>query len=174
MTLRPVSILFALALALVIPAAAQESTDVPDSAAPVLTVEQPPNSDSLGVFSQEPTPPALFVTQETAVGTTSDEYRITIKKLSAHKHSFVHIKLKNGKVLTGLVRDVGDQGFSLNTDALGGPYILYRDLAEGPRPTPAVGTRIKHGAEWTGLVALVLAAIPIMLPLIFTGVISDC
>jgi len=174
MTLRPVSILFALALALIIPAAAQESADVPDSAAPVLTIEQPPNIDSLGVFSQEPTPPAPLIAQETAADTSADEYRSTIKKLSGHRHQFVHIKLKNGKVLTGLLRDVGDQGFSLNTDALGGSYIFYKDIAEGPRPTPAVGTRIKHGAEWTGLIALVLAAIPIVIPLMFTGVISDC
>jgi hypothetical protein len=57
---------------------------------------------------------------------------------------------------------------------LGGRRVLYRDIAERPRFTPAVGTRIKLGAEWTGLIALAIAAIPIFLPLMLTGVMSDC
>ena len=65
---------------------------------------------ALGIFSQEPTVPPLPVAQ-TLADTTVDDYRSTIKKLSAQRHQFVHIKLKSGKVLTGLLRDVGDVKF---------------------------------------------------------------
>src|SRR5262249_51040517 len=97
-----------------------------------------------------------------------------IKNLAAHKHQYAHIKLKSGKVLTGSLSDIGDQGFYLSTDALAGSYILYRDIAETPRSTPAVGTRIKQGAQWTGLIAITILAIPILLPLALTGLLPDC
>jgi len=166
--------LFAVALAFAIPVIAQESVDVSDSEAPILPFEHPPDIDSLGIVSQQPAAPTPPAVQNTAADMAAEEYRGVIQRLSEHRHQYVHLKLKNGKVLTGLLRDVGDHGFSLSTDALGGPYISYKEIAEKPRPTPGVGTRIKQGAEWTGLVALVIAATPIMLPLILTGVISDC
>ena len=77
-------------------------------------------------------------------------------------------------ILTGLVRGDNDQGFTLNTNALGGPFVRYEDLADAPKSVPAVGTRIKQGAQWTGLVALAIAFVPIFLPLMFLGVMSDC
>jgi len=174
MKFRPTCSLFAVALAFAIPVAAQESADAPDSEAPVLSIEQPPDIGSLGISSQEPAAPLLPAAQNAAACTAAEQYRATIKKLSEHKHQFVHIKLKSGKVLTGLLRDVGDVKFSLNTDALGGPSIFYKDIAEMPRPTAAVGTRIKQGAEWTGLIVLAGLASIVLLPLILTGVVSDC
>src|SRR5262249_20879076 len=91
----------------------------------------------------------------------TEQYRDTVEKLSARRHQYVHIKLKNGKVFTGLVRNVSVEGFSLRTDALGGPSVVYKDLAESPRPVRAVGTRVKRGAEWTGRCVLLIAAIPL-------------
>ena len=115
-------------------------------------------------------PPPL-VTQEPPLFTPAEKrYRSTIKALSAHKHSYVRIKLKKGKGLTYLLRDVGDVSFSLHADALGGS-LYYDQLVEMPRPIPGVGTRIKQGAEWTSLITFVVV---FFIPLAMMHVIPDC
>ncbi|HJZ63598.1 MAG TPA: hypothetical protein VKD70_04715 [Candidatus Acidoferrum sp.] len=176
MKFRPTCSLFVVALAFAAPVVAQEPADPSDFAAPILTIEQPSNTDSLGMFSQEETAPAPPTAQKPVrrlaiQNTTVDEYRSAIKKLSARRHQYVHVKLRNGKVLTGLLRDVGDEGFSLYTEALGGPSLAYRDPAESPRPVPAVGTRIKQAAEWTGFVTFVAV---FFIPLALAGAIPEC
>jgi hypothetical protein len=171
MKLSSIPPLFVLALVFAIPASAQESADFFDSTAPVLTIEQPANVDPLKVFSRQPAAPLPPIAQKTAADTVTEEYRTAIKKLGAQGRQYVHIKLKNGKVLTGLLRDVGEESFSLFTDALGGPSLTYRDLAELPQPVPAVGTRIKQAVEWTGFVAFVVV---FFIPLALTGTIPDC
>lgn len=58
-----------------------------------------------------------------------------------------------------------------------GHTVRYDQLAEPPRPVLAVGTRAVKGLEVTGLVALCIVAIPLIValyPLILTGIISDC
>jgi len=110
----------------------------------------------------------------TALDRISDSYRRQIEQFSKQRHTFVHCELKNGRVLTGLLRDVSEEGFELKTDAVTGVYLRYGELAKPPRQVAAVGTRLKHGAEWTGLVILAAAALPIFIPLMLTGVVSDC
>jgi len=131
-----------------------------------------------------PSPPAPFRLarqgERIEPGSSADQYRSVVKTLAVHKHRFVHCKLQNGKVLTGLIREMNDQGFSLHTNAVGGTYIHYNTLAEPPRVVPAVGTRIKQGAQWTGIGVGIAVAIPlaiplclIIYPLIAAGVIQD-
>src|SRR5262249_54758372 len=108
------------------------------------------------------------------LGAAANRFRAVVKELASHKRQFVHFKLRDGRVLTGLIRDAGQIGFTLHTDVLSGPYIRYAEIAEQPRAVPAVGTRIKHGAEWTGLIVLTVAAIPILLPLALTGILPNC
>ena len=114
--------------------------------------------------SAVPVTPALLETQ----------FREVVQKLSKQKHQFVHCKLTNGKVFTGHLREIAGDGFSIQTEALGGEhYVRYRELAEAPRTVPAVGTHIKIGAQWTGVVALTIVLTPILLPLLLTGVLAD-
>ena len=129
-----------------------------------------------------PPPPGRLPRQGERIepGSAADQYRTTVKALAVHKHQFVHCKLQIGKVLTGLIRDINDQGFSLHTNAVGGTYIHYTALAEPPRVVPAVGTRIKQGAQWTGIGVGIAVAIPLAIPLclifyplIAAGVIKD-
>lgn len=123
-----------------------------------------------------PTPPVPDSRQKRApeLSAEAQQYRAVVKSLEKNKHQFIHCRLKNGGILTGLIRGDNDQGFTLHTNALGGPFVRYDDLADAPKSVPAVGTRIKQGAQWTGLVALAIAFVPIFLPLMFLGVMSDC
>jgi hypothetical protein len=156
-------------LASALPSASQALANLDEIEPPVLTETPPPDLNTPALLLQsplaEPLPPP------------ANRYRANVKELASHKHQFVHFRLRNGKVLTGLIRDVSQEGFTLHTDALGGPYIRYEEIVEQPRPVPAVGTRIKHGAEWTGLGVLIAAAIPlvvVLFPLAITGILPDC
>lgn len=159
------SLMFAL------PSTGQTLTNLDEIEPPVLAeTQQAPNSPAPFLQSsvEEPLPPQSTPAELDAGG---NRYRAAVKELASHKHQFVHFKLRNGRVLTGLIRDVSQEGFTLHTDALGGPYLRYEEIAEQPRPAPAVGTRIKHGAEWTGLVIFVVV---FFIPLALTGVIPSC
>jgi len=103
---------------------------------------------------------------------TEGRYRAEVKLLAKNERQFVHCKLKNGKVLTGRLSDAGDVKFAIRTNALGdGTSVEYKDLAESPRVVPAVGTRIKQGAQMAGFVAFVIV---FFIPLAFAGVIPSC
>jgi hypothetical protein len=92
-------------------------------------------------------------------------------------HQFVHVELKDGKVFTGNVAGANTQNFELKTGILYGfKTISYSQLAETPRAVPAVGTKVVHALEWTGVGAICVAAIPLfvaLLPLMMMGVLSD-
>jgi len=140
-----------------------ESAAISDAKAPDLAFPEP--------FQQPiPQPPPPAEPELIQADTSWREYRTTIESFEERRHRFVHCKLKNGKVLTGLIRGIGRDGFSLHTNALGGPRILYKDLAEPPRPVPAVGTRLKQGAQWTGIGAVIVVVVPVLIvlsPLLF-------
>ncbi|GAC1631921.1 MAG: hypothetical protein NVS9B14_04510 [Candidatus Acidiferrum sp.] len=110
-----------------------------------------------------PAQPNQLQSPEPESAALREQYRTALQSIAAKRHEFVHCKLGNGNVLTGLPRNVGKEGFSLKTDALGETYISYKSLAEMPRPVPAVGTRIKQGAQWTGISALIAVAVPILI-----------
>lgn len=159
--------------AFALPVTSQTVTNLNEIEPPVLAQTSMPdlNSPLLQSTITEPLPPQAAVME---TDTSANRFRTAVKELASHKHQFIHFKLRNGRVLTGLIRDVSQVGFTLYTDALGGPYVRYEDIAERPHPVPAVGTRIKHGAEWTGLIVLTMAAIPILIPLGLTGILPDC
>jgi len=152
-------------------AAGQSQATLLDVDPPVLVdAEQPPIApDDPLQYAAVPSPPAPFRLERQGEriepGSPADQYRTVVKTLAVHKHQFVHCKLQNGKVLTGLLRNLNDQGFSLHTNAVGGTYIHYTALAEPPRVVPAVGTRIKQGAQWTGIGVGIAVAIPLAIPL---------
>lgn len=92
-------------------------------------------------------------------------------------HQFVHVELKDGKVLTGTVDGANNQNFQLKTGILyGSKTITYSQLAETPRAVPAVGTRVVHTLKWTGVVIAIIPAIPLavlLIPLFLLGVFPD-
>ena len=169
-----VTILLAGSLA-VTSAISAQTPIVLDDKAPVLTGAQPA-LPPLGLFARQapPEPPlsALSQSDVTSPRAIEDRYRAEVKLLSRDGRQFVHCKLKNGKVLTGRLSDLGDAGFAIRTNALGdGSYVQYKDLAEPPRAVPAVGTQIKQGVQMTGFVIFVIV---FFVPLALTGVIPSC
>src|SRR5882762_4950575 len=136
---------------------AQAPPTVSEEEAPVLIAARPAVL-FLPMFDQQaqPGPPPVSVLPQFDAAdsrSTEDRYRGEIKLLAQKKHPFVHCKLKNGKVLTGILHDPGDKRFAIRTNALGeGTSVEYKNLAELPRAAPAVGTRIKQGMQLTGFV----------------------
>ena len=104
-------------------------------------------------------------------------YRDSLYELAARHKQFVHVRLVDGRVLTGTINYRNMEGFQLQTTIFGsGQMIHYRKLAEPPRPVLAVGTRTVRGLEIAGMVALCIAAIPLVVvfyPLVAAGVIQD-
>src|SRR5438128_4773437 len=93
-----------------------ESAAISDAKAPDLAFPEP--------FQQPiPQPPPPAEPELIQADTSWREYRTTIESFEERRHRFVHCKLKNGKVLTGLIRGIGRDGFSLHPNALGGPRI---------------------------------------------------
>jgi len=142
--------------------------------APVLTEAQPANAFP-DLFPQrvEPAAPLASQVDLTDSRATEDRYRAEIESIAESKQKFIRCKLKNGKILTGRVHAPGYEAFTLHTDArfIDGKYIYYKDLAELPRTVPAVGTRIKQGMQWAGIVTFVVV---FFIPLAMTHVIPDC
>ncbi len=103
-------------------------------------------------------------------------YREAVQKLGVDKHRFVHCELSDGKVRTGVITQVRDEGFMLKDGIIFSKWIRYTDLKAAPRPVAAVGTRIGQGFEWVALVAGCIAVAPVALvyyPLVAAGVIAD-
>lgn len=145
-----------------------------------------PNPADFEIFSEEtpppfaqmpnavPVPPAPNSRQNTEpdVSAETKRYQVVVKSLEKNRHQFIHCQLKSGKILTGLIRGGNDQGFTLHTNVLGGEFVRYEDLADAPKPVPAVGTRIKQGAQWAGVGVLIVVALPVMIvlsPLLFAS-----
>jgi hypothetical protein len=104
--------------------------------------------------------------------------RESVYELASHPKQYAHVRLADGKVLTGTISNAGHDTFLVRSHILGdGHTVRYDQLAEPPRPVLAVGTRAVKSLEVTGLVALCIVALPlfvVLFPLIMTGIISDC
>jgi hypothetical protein len=103
--------------------------------------------------------------------------RESVYELATRRKQFVHVRLVDGKVLTGTIDFTSAEAFLLKTDLFGsGRLVHYRQLAEPPRPVLAVGTKTVRGLEVTGLVVACIVLLPVavaMYPLIAAGVIQD-
>jgi len=175
MRIGPVVVLFAGSFAFANALLAQVPS-VSGEEAPVLTGVEPATLPSaLFVQAAQPEPPLAFVVPESNLPDprmTEDRYRAEVELLAQKRRQFVHCKLKNGQVLTGMLRDPGDTTFAIQTNALGdATSVEYTNLAESPRAVPAVGTRIKQGAQWTGIAVFVVV---FFIPLALTGAIPSC
>jgi hypothetical protein len=116
-----------------------------------------------------PKPPLLLSPEELS-------YREAVRKIGVDKHRFVHCELPSGKVRTGVITEIRDDGFMLKDGIILSQWIRYTDLKAAPRPVPAVGTRIGQGFKWTGVVVGCIAVAPLVVvlyPLVLTGVIAD-
>jgi hypothetical protein len=155
---------------------AQSPAVVSVEESPVLDRIQPAVSASQ-LFGQQaqPAPPSASALPQSETAdslATEDRYKAEIERIAQKERQFVHCKLKNGKVLTGMLRGPGDKSFAVQTNALGdGTIVDYKNLAESPRAVPAVGTRIKQGAQLTGFVVFVVV---FFIPLALAGVIPSC
>jgi len=98
--------------------------------------------------------PELYVNREEA------SYKLAVQKLGVDNHRFVHCDLPSGKVRTGVITDIRDDGFVLKDGILFDRWIPYSDLRASPRPVAAVGTRIGQGFKWTGLVLVTIPLLP--------------
>jgi hypothetical protein len=103
--------------------------------------------------------PALLLTPEEI------SYRQAVQELGVNKHRYVHCQLPNGKVRTGVIMEIRDDGFTLKDGILIDHWIPYADLKAVPRPVAAVGTRIGQGFKWAGVglgVAVLIPLFPFM------------
>jgi hypothetical protein len=112
-----------------------------------------------------PKPPLLLSPEELS-------YRETVRTLGVNTRRFVHCDLPNGKVRTGVITSIRDEGFMLKDGILISQWIRYTDLKAAPRPVAAVGTRIGQGFKWAGVVVGCVAASPLFL-LYFAGMAAD-
>jgi hypothetical protein len=106
-----------------------------------------------------PRPPLLLGPEELS-------YRDVVRKLGVNTHRFVHCDLPNGKVRTGVITQIRDEGFTLKDGIFISQWISYTDLKAAPRPVAAVGTRIGQGFKWAGVGLGVAALIPLF-PFVF-------
>jgi hypothetical protein len=100
-------------------------------------------------------------------------YRDVVQKLGIHRNHFVHCELPNGKVRTGVITEIRDDGFMLKDGIINAQWISYTDLKAAPRPVPAVGTRIGQGFKWAG-VGLGVAVLLPLFPLFFIASWDGC
>jgi hypothetical protein len=101
--------------------------------------------------------PVLLLTPEEI------SYREAVQKLGVAKHRYVHCDLPGGKVRTGVITEVRDDGFVLKDGIIISQWIPYSDLKTAPHPVAAVGTRIGQGFKWAGVglgVAILLPLFP--------------
>ena len=106
-----------------------------------------------------PKPPLLLSPEELS-------YREAVRKLGVDKYHFVHYELPHGKVRTGVITEIRDDGFTLKDGIIIAQWIPYTDLKAAPRPVAAVGTRIGQGFKWAG-VGLGVAAVLPLFPFLF-------
>jgi hypothetical protein len=111
-----------------------------------------------------PRPPLLLSPEELS-------YRDAVRKLGVDKHRFVHCELHNGKVRTGVIVAIRDNGFTLKDGIINSQWIPFTDLKATPRAVPAVGTRIGQGFKWAGVIVGCVAASPLFL--LFAGMAAD-
>jgi hypothetical protein len=88
-------------------------------------------------------------------------YREAVQKLGVNTLRFVHCDLPNGKVRTGVITEIRDDGFTLKDGIIISQWIPYTDLKAAPRRVPAVGTRIGQGFKWVGVGLGVAVLIPL-------------
>jgi hypothetical protein len=103
-------------------------------------------------------------------------YRDAVRSLGIDPHRFVHCELAGGKVRTGAIVHISDDGFTLRDGIIDSTLIRYSQLTAAPRPVPAVGTHLVNALKWTGFVAGCIAVVPLAIvvyPLVLAGVITD-
>jgi hypothetical protein len=93
-------------------------------------------------------------------------YRDAVQKLGIHRNRFIHCELPIGKVRTGVITEIRDDGFMLKDGIFISQWVPYTDLKAAPRPVLAVGTRIGQGFKWAGVGLGVALLIPLF-PLLF-------
>lgn len=164
---------------LFISSAANAQSPVEDEIPPLpttLSTEQLQFSQSLKVVSVSETPqldPRLHLPRpERQLSPEQVGYKLAVQKLGVDKHRFVHCDLPNGKVRTGVITEILDEGFTLKDGIINSQWIPYTDLRAAPRPVAAVGTRIGQGLKWTALGIGMVAMLPLF-PLLWVGL-GDC
>jgi hypothetical protein len=174
------AVLFILGFFVATAARAQSQTDEIGALPTTLSIEQLQSLSQLSLAASSepprprarrrlPKPPLLLSPEELS-------YRETVQKLGVNTHRFVHCDLPHGKVRTGVITQIRDDGFMLKDGILISQWIPYTDLKAAPRPVAAVGTRIGHGFKWAGVVTGCIAAVPLALvfyPLVAAGLIAD-
>lgn len=168
----------------------QEQRDAVQAQFPVIAPLPPQFTDTQGRALQD-LPPAVLATlphtRHKLFGFYRGAYnrpltprevalRESVYELAGLHRQFVHVRLVDGKVLTGTINFTNAEAFLLQTDLSHRHLVHYRQLAEPPRHALAVGTKTVRGLEIGGIVAACIVLLPVALvvyPLIAAGVIQD-
>jgi hypothetical protein len=102
--------------------------------------------------------------------------RQAVQTLGVAQHRFVRCELRDGSSVTGAISRIDRKDFTISQGIFNSRPVRYSDLKSSPWPGPAVPEHLVNVLEWTGVVALCVAAIPLLpvfIPLMLTGVIAD-
>jgi len=164
--------------ALFVSAAAFAQTPV-DDLAPLPIAPSPEQIIPLSLLSPTPPPTPQQPAQRRQlpvrlIPLSAEElsYREAVRALGVNRNRFVHCDLPHGRVRTGVITEIRDDGFTLKDGILISQWIPYSDLKAAPRPVQAVGTRIAQGFKWAGFVAAIIVLLPLF-PLLAVAF-SDC
>ncbi len=93
--------------------------------------------------SEHPQPRARRRLPRPVLPLTPEEisYREAVRKLGVHKHQFVHCELPNGKVRTGVITSIRDDGFTLKDGIL---IACPVDSVHRPQSRSTSGCRCGH------------------------------
>jgi hypothetical protein len=102
------------------------------------------------------------------LNTEEASYKLALENLGVDDHRFVRCDLANGKVRTGIITEIREDGFTLRDGIFATRWIPYSQLRSSPRPVNAVGTRIGQGFKWVGLALVTIPLLPFT-PLFWDG-----
>jgi len=102
--------------------------------------------------------------------------RQAVETLGVAQHRFVRCQLRDGTSVTGAIGHIDRNEFTLSQGIFNSRLIRYSELKSSPSPVPAIPEHLLNALEWTGVVAVCVAAVPLLpvvIPLMLTGVIAD-
>lgn len=159
-----------------------QSTPQEEQQIPAPTV--PPSTESIPKVQQVISPRCEYASQQFYASahrrplTPHDlAMREAVRALGVDRHRFVHFELIDGRSVTGGILSIGQEEFCLSRGILDVTAVPYSSLRVPPQHDPAPADHFLNGMKWTGLVAEIVVATPVVLvlyyPLVAAGVIKD-
>jgi hypothetical protein len=182
--MRRLPLILATLVCALVPALLAAQDDLPQQTPPTSSEDLPQNPESSRASAAQVTKPPVRIRRPGFYNfanrhplTPRDvSMREAVQSLGIDKHQFVRCELKDGSHFIGGITNIQFGYFRISQGIMNSREINYSELKQPPQSVPAAGEHIVNGLKWTGFVAVCVVLSPIaiaMLPLLFTGVISD-